>query len=114
MKRVVLIALMALLTIIVGCDKQKALDSIMADQQMRSYLLQQMLSDETSRAEMADSIMNDNSITGAYLTGLVENELSRNDLLNRMITADTTGEWIVGKLAENPALKASMKKASRK
>lgn len=114
MKRVVLIAVMALLTIIVGCDKQKALDSILDDPQMRSHLLQQMLADETSRAEMADSILNDKVITDAYLTGLVENELSRNDLLNRIIAIDSTGEWTVGKLAENADIKKVMKKASRR
>ena len=114
MKRVVLIAVLALLTIIVGCDKQKALDSILADPQMRSHLLHQMLADETSRAEMADSILNDDVITDAYLAGLVENELSRNALLNRLIAVDSTGEWTVAKLAENADIKAVMKKASRR
>lgn len=114
MKRAVLIALAALLTIVAGCDKQKALDSIMADQQMRSYLMQQMLADEATRAEMADSILNDKTITEAYIAGLVENEISRTDLLDRMIASDSTGEWIVGRLAENPDMKAAMKKVSRR
>ncbi|MEE9554099.1 MAG: hypothetical protein V3W18_07340 [candidate division Zixibacteria bacterium] len=114
MKRVVLIAVLALLTIIVGCDKQKALDSILADPQMRSHLLHQMLSDETSRAEMADSILNDVTITDVYLSGLAENELSRIDLLERLIAVDSTGEWTVGKLAENAEIKKVMKKASKR
>ncbi len=114
MKRFVLIAVLAFLTIFAGCDKQKALDNIMADQQMRSYLMQQMLSDEATRAEMADSILNDQAITEAYITGLVENEISRADLLNRMVAADSAGEWITSKLAENPDMKAAMRKASRK
>lgn len=113
MKKVVLIAILALGTFFVGCDKQKALDSILADPQMKSHILQQMLADETSRAEMADSILADMEITDAYLDGLVENEVSRNDLLKRILAVDSTGEWITAKLAENPDIKRQMGKVSR-
>jgi len=112
-KRVVLIAILAILTVVVACDKQKALDSIMADPQMRSYLLQQMLADEASRAEMADSILNDSNITSAYLSGLVENEFSRNNLVERIIAVDSTGEWIMARLAQYPDIKKEIIKAAR-
>lgn len=114
MKKVVLIAILALGTFIVGCDKQKALDSILADPQMKSNILQQMLADETSRAEMADSILADMEITDVYLDGLAENEISRGDLLERILAVDSTGEWITAKLAEDPDMKRQMRSASRR
>lgn len=113
-KKVVLIAILALGTFLVACDKQKALDSILADPQMKSHILQQMLADETSRAEMADSILADTLITDVYLNGLVENEVSRGGLLERILVVDSTGEWITAWLAEDPDLKRQMRKASKR
>jgi hypothetical protein len=112
-KKVVLIAVLALGTLLIGCDKQKALDSILADPQMKSHILMQMLADETSRAEMADSILADMEITDAYLNGLVENEVSRGELLERILVVDSTGEWITAKLAQDPDLKRQMRKAAK-
>lgn len=112
-RKIVLIAILVLGTFFVGCDKQKALDSILADPQMKSNILQQMLSDEASRAEMADSVLADTLITNAYLNGLVENEFSRGELLERILVVDSTGEWITAKLAEDPDLKRQMRSAAR-
>jgi hypothetical protein len=112
-KEIVLIAILVSGTLLIGCDKQKALDSIMADPQMKSYILNQMLADETTRAVLADSILADLEITGVYLDGLAENEISRNDLLKRILAVDSTGEWITGKLAEDPDMKRQMRKVSR-
>jgi PBP1b-binding outer membrane lipoprotein LpoB len=113
-KRVIFVVILAITLMLVGCSKQRALDQVMEDSDMRSYLLQQMLADEGTRAEMADSILNDSEITDAFLSGLVENELERTDLLDRILVVDSTGEWITGKLAENPDLKAKMRAASRR
>ncbi len=113
-KKVVLIAILALGTFLVACDKQKALDSILADPQMKSHILQQILADETSRAELADSILADTLITDVYLNGLVENEVSRGELLERILVVDSTGEWITAWLAEDPDLKRQMRKASKR
>lgn len=113
MKKVFAIALFGLLIAGASCSKQRALDSIMADQQARNYLMQQMLADSTTRADMADSILNDVDITNAYLNGLVENENSRNSLLNRLVAFDTTGAWVLNKLAEDPDIKKEMRKASK-
>jgi hypothetical protein len=112
-KKIVLIAILVSGTLLIGCDKQKALDSIMADPQMKSYILNQMLADEATRAVMADSILSDMEVTDAYLDGLAENEASRNDLLKRILAIDSTGEWITARLAENPDIKRQMRKVSR-
>ena len=113
-KRIILIAIPALFIITMSCNKQRALDRIMADPQMRSYLLQQMLTDQTTRAEMADSIMNDSKVTDAFVKGLVDNEASRDVLLQKMIASDPTGVWIVGKLSENADILKEIKKAAKK
>jgi hypothetical protein len=113
-KRLFFVMVLAVTAAFFGCSKQRALDQVMEDPDMRSYLLQQMLTDEGTRAEMADSILNDSEITDAYLTGLAENEVSRAGLLEKILVVDSTGEWITGKLAENPDLKAKMRSASRR
>ncbi|MEE8418160.1 MAG: hypothetical protein V3S06_05790 [candidate division Zixibacteria bacterium] len=114
MKKVVLIVILALGMLLVACDKQKALDSILDDPQMKSHILQQILTDEISRAEMADSVLADTLITNVYLNGLAENEVSRGELLERILVVDSTGEWITAWLAEDPDLKRQMRKASRR
>jgi hypothetical protein len=113
-KKYVLIAVLIVGAIFVACDKQKALDGILADPQMKGYIMQQILADETTRAELADSILADKEITNAYLDGLAENEVSRNELLDKILAVDSTGEWITAKLAENPDMKQQMRSASRK
>jgi hypothetical protein len=113
-KKYVLIAILVAGAIFVACDKQKALDGILADPQMKGYIMQQILADETTRAELADSILADTMITNAYLSGLAENEMSRNGLLDRILAVDSTGEWITTKLAENPDIKRQMRNVSRR
>ena len=114
MKKFVLIAILIAGAAFVACDKQKALDGILADPQMKGYIMQQILADETTRAELADSILADTAITGAYLSGMAQNEASRNELLKKILAVDSTGEWITAKLAENPEIKQQMRSASRR
>ncbi len=114
MKKLFLIAVLLLGMLTAACSKQKALDNILADPEMKSYLLKQMLGDESTRAEMADSILADENIVTAYLSGMAEMEISRGDLLSYIMAVDTTGEWTIGKLSENPEFKKIMKQAVRK
>ena len=114
MKKLLLILPLLVVIAAMACDKQAALDKILADPEAGSYILGQMLANENTRAELADSIFADQDIIEVYVDGLVENENSRADLLSRMIAVDTTGEWITTKLAEDPAIKEAMRKASRR
>lgn len=113
MKRTILITVLAFGTIVVACSRQKALDRILADPQMKSYLLSEMLKSQPIRAELADSIFADNTIVNKYLDGLVGNDISRDDLLNRMLRVDPSGEWIVNKLVQNDNIKQYMKKVTK-
>lgn len=109
MKKVVAITILVLGVMSVSCDRQKALDRVLSDPQMKTYIMGEMLKNEQTKAQLADSIFADKQITDSYLNDLVANENSRTDLLNRCLRADTTGDWIIGKLAENPNLAAKMR-----
>ena len=111
MKKYFLIAIVGIGLLILACDKQKALKQIMSDPQVKSNIMGQMLADESIRAELADSVFADKKVIDAYINNLISNEYSKNDLLNRILRTDPTGQWIVSKLAEMPAIKETMKKA---
>jgi len=112
-KKAIAITLMALGLLAVSCNRQKALDRIMADPQMKSYIMGEMLKSETTKAQLADSIFADRAITDQYIDRLVANEYTRTDLFNRCLRNDSTGSWIIGKLAEDPVRKAKMKEMSK-
>ena len=112
-KKIVAIAILAVGVLAISCDRQKALDKIMADPQMKSYIMGEMLKNPVTKAQLADSIMADRQLTDTYLNKLVSNEYARADLLSRVLRVDPTGAWIIGKLAEDPTLKSKMKEASK-
>jgi hypothetical protein len=113
MKKYIIIASLTVGAIIVGCNRQQALTKILADPQMKGYIMTEMLKSEATRAQLADSIFADANQTNMYLDKLVADEYTRADLLNRMLKVDPTGQWIVGKLAQNPVVKAEMGNASK-
>ena len=111
MKKVIVIAILAIGAIAIGCNKQEALNKILADPQMKGYIMTEMLKTEVTRAQLADSIFADRNLTDKYLDRLESDEYSRADLLNRMIKYDPNGQWIVGKLTQNDNIKNTMKAA---
>ncbi len=114
MKKVLLIAVLMFGLLIIACDKQGALESIMQDPGAKSYILQQMFTDDATRAEMADSTFANIEFMNTYFTELAGTEEGKSRLLGYLIAADTTGEWITAKLAETPELKTAMKDASKR
>ncbi len=113
MKKLIVITVLGIGLMIVACDKQRALDKILADPQMKSYLMGEIMKSEQTRAQIADSLFADPVLTSAYLNGLVQNEFTREDLLRRIMQADTSGQWIVSILAEEPRFKDKMKQVSK-
>jgi hypothetical protein len=109
MKKLIAITLLTLSLLSINCDRQKALDRVIADPQMKSYLLGEMLKSEGTKAQLTDSIFADTMITGRYLDKLISDENGRADLLNKMLRADPTGDWIIKKLSEDPNLAAKMR-----
>ena len=109
MKKILAMAILAMGMLAISCDKQKALDTIMNDPQMKSYIMGEMLKSETTKAVLADSIFADRQIADNYLNKLISNEYSRADVLSRILRADPTGNWIITKLAEDPNLAAKMR-----
>ena len=113
MKKILLIAVLISAVAFIACDRQKALDRIMADPQMKSYILNEAMKDVQTRAALADSIFADKTLTDKYLEQLIANESTRSEILNRMLQADSGGVWIIGRLSENPELKAKMRELPR-
>jgi hypothetical protein len=113
-KKIVALTILAVGILAIGCDRQKALDKIMADPQMKSYIMGQMLKNETIKAQLADSVFADQQIMNAYLNKLAANEITRTDLLNRILQADTSGTWIFDKLSADPDFAVRIKPAKGK
>jgi len=114
LKKALLIAVLMFGLMIIACDKQGALESILQDPGAKSYILQQMFEDEVIRAEMADLTFADAEIMNGYFTKLAESDEGKSRLLAFLVAADSTGEWITTTLAENPEIKKAMKSASKR
>ena len=100
---------------LIGCSKESALDKIIQDDPgYRSSIMGKLLAYEDTRAELADSIFGDQELFAARIDTLCQDEKTREGLLDYILAADTTGEWIVGKLAEDPDLKQKMRAATRR
>jgi hypothetical protein len=112
-KKLIVIVFLGVGMIFAACDRQRALDKIMADPQMKSYILTEIMKFEQTKAQLADSLFADKALTDAYLGRLVQNEYTREDLLIRIMKADTSGQWIVTKLADEPRFREPMKAVSR-
>jgi hypothetical protein len=105
LRKLILIAALIAVSILWGCSQESALNRIIQDPGARDYLLGQLLTHEDVRAALADTIFADS---------LCQVDRSREMLLNHILAADTTGDWIIGKLAENPDYKQKMRAASRR
>jgi len=112
-KKLIVVAVLGIGLLIVACDKERALDKILADSQMKSYIMGEIMKSEQTRAQIADSLFADPILTSAYLNRLVQNDITREDLLRRIMQADSTGQWTVSILAEEPRFKDKMKQASK-
>jgi hypothetical protein len=112
-KKLIVLAVMGIGLMAIACDKQKALDRILADPQMKSYIMTEIMKSEQTRAQIADSLFADKAVTDAYISRQIQNEYTREDLLRRIMAVDTSGQWIVTRLAEEPRFKDAMKQASR-
>jgi hypothetical protein len=114
-KKTVLILIVIVGVALVGCSKESALDKIIQeDPGYRSSIMGKLLSYDDTRAELADSIFSDQELFAARIDTLCQDERTREGLLDYILAADTTGEWIVGKLAENPDIKQKMRNATRR
>jgi hypothetical protein len=113
-KKVITIGILALAVLAVSCDRQKALNRIVEDPQMKSYILGEMLKNGDTKAQLADSIFADKAITDMYLEKLISDENARADLLDRIIRNDTSGAWIIGKLAQDSTLASKMRQLPKK
>ena len=114
MRKSILIVLLIAVSVIWGCSRESALNQIIQDPGSRDYLMGQLLTHEDIRAALADTIFADQAILSAHLDSLCQVDKTREMLLDHILAADTTGEWIIGKLAENPEFKREMRSASRR
>ena len=112
-KRILLIAVLGLTLLSMACDKQKAVKNIIADPQMKTYILSEILGDQQTKAQLADSIFADPIVIDKFIEHMANNETLRGQLLDKLLQADTSGQWLLTKLAADPNFKAKMKIAAQ-
>lgn len=115
MKKTVLLSVLILGMAFIACDSRSALDKIIQeDPEYRAYIMGRLLSYDDTRSALADTIFADEELFSARMDSMCQVDRSREMLLRHILAADTTGEWIVGKLAENPDIKQKMRNATRR
>jgi hypothetical protein len=114
-KKTVLILLLISGLALVACDSRSALDKIIQeDPDYRAYIMGELLSYDDTRATLADTVFADEQLFWPRIDTLCQVERSREMLLQHIMAADTTGEWVFRTLAEDPDLKQKMRQISRR
>lgn len=114
MKKTVLILVLISGLALVGCDSRGALDKIIQeDPEYRAYIIGELLSYDDIRAALADTVFADEELFSTRIDSMCQVDRSREMLLQHILAADTTGEWILNTLAEDPDMKQAMRRASR-
>jgi hypothetical protein len=114
-KKKVLILIVIMGLALIGCSNESALDKIIQeDPEYRANILGKLLAHDDTRADLADTIFADQEIFMTRMDNMCQDERSREMLLQHILAADSTGEWIIGKLAENPDIKQKMQRATRR
>ena len=113
-KKTVLILVLISGLALVGCDSRGALDKIIQeDPEYRAYIIGELLSYDDIRAALADTVFADEELFSTRIDSMCQVDRSREMLLQHILAADTTGEWILNTLAEDPDMKQAMRRASR-
>ena len=95
-----------------GCDSRSALDKIIQeDPEYRAYIMGSLLSYDDTRAALADTIFADEDLFSSRIDSMCQVDRSRELLLRHILAADTTGDWIIQTLAEDPDLKQKMRRS---
>ena len=115
MKKTVLILVLISGLALIACDSRNALDKIIqADPEYRAYIMGELLSYDNTRAALADTVFGDQDLFWPRIDTLCQVDRSREMLLQHILAADTTGEWLLQTLAENPDIKQKMRQVSRR
>jgi hypothetical protein len=113
-KKAVLILVLISGLALMACDSRSALDKILQeDPEYRAYIMGELLSYDDVRAALADTVFADQDLFWPRIDSMIQVDRSREMLLDHVLAADTTGEWILSMLAEDPQIKQLMRQVSR-
>ncbi len=109
-KAAILIILVSIVgAILVGCDQQKALDQILDNPEMKTYLMTQMMTDEGVKAEITTQVLADSAWVAQIVNEYSKTMANREIMMNTLLEFPGMGEIMLSKMAEDDNLKKSMK-----
>ena len=92
-----------------GCDQQKAIDQILENPQMKSYLMGKMMEDEAIKADITNQLMADSVWVNSIVVRLTDQHGNRIMMFEKLLEHEGMGDMMLEKMAEDSALKAKMK-----
>ncbi len=99
---------------IIGCDQQKAIDQILENPQMKSYLMGKMMEDEAIKADITNQLMADSAWVNSIIVRLTDQQNTRTIMFENLLTHEGMGDMMLEKMAEDPALKTKIKEIAKR
>ena len=106
------VAVIAIL--LAGCDQQKALDQILENPEMKSYMMTKMMEDENIKAEITNQLLADSVWVASIVDRLSEQLSNRALMFEQLMGHEGMADMMLEKMAEDEALKAKMKEIGRR
>jgi len=115
MKKVVVFFIMVLAigAIFVSCDQQKALDQVLQNPEMKTYMMTKMMQDEAIKTEMTNQLLADTAWVSSIIARLGNQMNYRETMMETLLSHEGMGEILLAKLAEDPQLKERMKEITK-
>jgi hypothetical protein len=116
LKKTLIITLIiaAITAFLSGCDQQKAIDQILENPQMKSYLMGKMMEDEAIKADITNQLMADTAWVSSIVGQLAEQHNDRILMFEKLLEHEGMGEIMLEKMAEDPALKTKIKDIAKR
>ena len=116
MRKILTLLILTLIVAVlfVNCDKRKAIDQILENPEMKSYLMGKMLEDETIKADITNRFFADTIWVSSTMNRLSDQIDNRQIIFEKFLEYEGMSDMMLEKMAEDPELKKKMKAIGRR
>lgn len=111
---ILIVLVLALGILMSGCDKQKALDQILENPEMKAYMMTTMMQDEAVKEEITNQILADTAWSALIVARFSEQMSNRETMMTKLLEYKGMGQIMLEKMAEDAELKNKMKEIGRR
>ena len=98
----------------IGCDQQKALDQVLQNPEMKTYMMTKMMEDAAIKDEITNQLLADTAWVNSIVGRLAEQMSNREMMMNTLLAHEGMGMIMLEKMSEDAQLKEKMKEIGRR